>query len=439
MSDATPRPDEDTLPLATAAASAEAHVGGRRGRFDRIATWLAHPPLALTLLVCAAILVARKPDAVLHPQLWAEDGIVFYRDGLVDGWSAVTKPYADYLHFIPRATAAIARLLDPAIVPAFFVIVALGLTVYVAVLTQSRRLPFRSHVGFALAVVLVPDSAETLLNLCNLQWVIAAGLVLIAILRDGTNRLERWHDYIAAAVLGLTGPFSVVLGPIYWWRAWSRRTAVSWWLAAVVTFCAAVQAWVILHAGGLEHGGSSPVLTVPRVIGMRVLASLFAGALVPFDYRPAVEVCLGVVAVAGVLWLGLKRGEARIERLWVAASFLVLTAAAIYRVKHVLIAMCNTGNASRYFYLPQLLFYWLVLAAISDRRRAVRLLATVVALWVAVINLPRVFNYLPVPDEHWEKYVPRLRTGEAVDVPIAPAGWTMRVPARQVRAPASPR
>ena len=54
-------------------------------------------------------------------------------------------------------------------------------TLYVAGRTLSRRCPLpRLGGACALAVVLVPDTYEVFMNVVNLQWVVAAGLVGLA-------------------------------------------------------------------------------------------------------------------------------------------------------------------------------------------------------------------------------------------------------------------
>jgi hypothetical protein len=56
---------------------------------------LAHERLALTLLVCAAVLFARRPDMLFNPQFWAEDGR-FYLQARLKGLHTLTETYAGY-------------------------------------------------------------------------------------------------------------------------------------------------------------------------------------------------------------------------------------------------------------------------------------------------------------------------------------------------------
>lgn len=395
----------------------------------RLASFLARPPLALTLLVCAVILCVRRPELIRTPQFWAEDGLFFFFQAWEHGLSILWRPYAGYLHTTQRIVAAATVQLDPAWAPACFVAAALGLTLYVAARTQSSRFPFRPHVAYALAVVLVPDTFEVLLFLVNIQWVLACGLLLLLISAEARSRLQHIHDAIAATLLGLTGPFSILFLPLFVWRAVHRRTPASWMLAAIVFVCAAIQAWTIWkNPVGMEP---HPVvlertLAVP---GMRVTASLFAGTFVPNDYPLAVETGLGLLTLLAVGFFATRPGAARLERLWLALAFLALLAASLYRCRYVLPDLCHAVFGSRYFYAPQLVFLWLAITLTADARRGLVRGAAAALVWIAAVNLPRLHEGALV-DLHWAEHAAKLRHGEAATVPINPVGWSFTATAR---------
>ena len=54
---------------------------------------------------CLAVLFLREPNAVLHPQLWAEDGPVFFL-GARRGFAVWFETYNGYYHLLPRIIAA---------------------------------------------------------------------------------------------------------------------------------------------------------------------------------------------------------------------------------------------------------------------------------------------------------------------------------------------
>jgi hypothetical protein len=55
--------------------------------------------------------------------------------------------------------------------------------------------------------------------------------------------------------------------------------------------------------------------------------------------------------------------------------------------------------------------------------------AAILLLVAFLANLPRL-REPAYADLHWELYVPRIRAGEAVTVPINPQGWVTNLPAR---------
>ena len=397
--------------------------------WQRLVRFGAHPPLWLTLAACAAVLAARRPEGFSNPQFWGEDSVIFFQAAHMRGAAALLEPYASYLHAIPRLTAAAAMAFDPRWAPTLFAAVAFVGTLYVAARTQSARCPLPRHAGCALAVVLVPDAYEVLLNVDNLQWFIAGALVLLLISADASHWWQFVHDGIAALLFGLTGPFSILLCGLFILRAWSRRTRASIALASLIATCAAIQVWTIWRnpvATSVDSIVTEALLAVP---GMRITASLLAGWLVPADYPRAVEIALGCVALVGLAALGSRRGPHRAERLWMALAAIALLAGSLYRCRYVLVPLCHATFGSRYFYPIVMIALWLLLAATTDSRRWLARTATALVAWSLLINLPRL-RETAFPDLHWGYYAQQISAGLAVDVPVNPEPWVMSLPAK---------
>ncbi|HEX6492672.1 MAG TPA: hypothetical protein VF112_04115, partial [Candidatus Dormibacteraeota bacterium] len=110
---------------------------GRAAALDGTAVqWLA---IAGYVLLAAGILVARRPDAVTHPQFWAEDGTVYYADAYNRGASALLSPGAGYLVLTPRLTALLAQPLGLGEAPAIFNLVGLSFQLLPALFILSSR------------------------------------------------------------------------------------------------------------------------------------------------------------------------------------------------------------------------------------------------------------------------------------------------------------
>lgn len=398
-------------------------------RFTHIRSWLTRPPFAATLLVCALALVARRPDLLRNPQFWAEDGPIFFQQNWEQGLAALAQPYAGYLHTVQRLVAALAGCFDPRFAPAIFIGATAALTLYVAARTQSTRLPFRPHVAYALAVVLVPDAFEVLLFLVNVQWVLAAGLLLLLVSSDATRPRQHVHDIGAAVMLGLTGPFSVLFAPLFVWRALHRRSRASATLAALMLGCAVVQAWYIWQGPPSEPPDRVALEHALAVPGMRIGASLFAGNWVRNEPL-LVETALGVLTLVAAAYLGLRRGPARMERSWLACALGLLLVASLFRVRNYLPGLCQADFCPRYFFAPQLVFLWLLTALTGDSRRWVAGLAGGALLWCLAANLPRL-RERPLVDQHWAAETAKLTPGQSTTIAINPTDWSVTLSGRK--------
>jgi hypothetical protein len=396
--------------------------------------WLARffgdPPKGAVLAACALVLGLRRAEALTRPQFWAEDAYFFER-AYVLGWASLRESYAGYLHTVLRLIAEAAVSIDPARAPAIFVAAAGLLTLYVASRTLSDRCPLpRLGGAFALALVLVPNTYEVLLTVVNLQWVLAAGLLLLLLSRDPVGAGSWVHDLAAAALLGLTGPYSVLLAPLFAWRAWRRRTRASVALAAIIAACALAQLYFLRTEPQIVPPKDRQVageLILPTV-GHSIGASILLGRLEPRDPGLAAGTILGLATLAAVGYLAFRPGALREERAWLGVAFGALLFGALLRSRYSLGVYFQPLGNGRYVYLPQLIALWLLLLAAREKGRTGRI-AALLAVLALVVNLPRL-REPAFPDLHWERYAPQIRAGQRVVVPVNPPGWVMPLPAR---------
>ncbi len=398
-------------------------------RFTRLAGLLRSPPAWLVLLAGAAILALRRPDQVRNPQLWAEDGIFFFQAHEI-GAPAFLLELAGYFQLGPRVIAALSLVVDPLWVPHVFVGAGFALTLYVMSRALSSRCPLPLRAWAALAIVLVPDAAEVLLNANNIQWILACGGVLLLLSADPARPRELWHDGLAAVFFGLTGPFSVLLAPFFAARAALRRTRASMLLAILVAACAVTQiASILLHPQPLGPNPTLDASAMAAFPGLRTLAVLLPGVWQPATLPWAVAAGLTLALVALVAWLALHPSDTRPLRLTLGLAFAALLASTLVRCWHSMPVLCVPGAASRYVYPLQLLLLWLLLALAHDRRKWIRVLGVGAAAWMVLVNVPRL-RIAPVPDRQWAVYAPKLRAGEEVTIPINPEGWNFTFAAR---------
>jgi|GEM_PF-3008712 len=182
----------------------------------------------VVFLLCFIIIVSRRTDAILNPQFWAEDGTVFYADAYNRGiFGSFFLPYAGYLHFFPRLTAALSVAFPLKAAPFIFNLISITIKILpVNFLVSSRfskLIPNITHRFFISFIYLaLPGCSEINANLTNSQWHLALVLFMIFVTQS-PKHFRSLIDYIFILLCGLTGPFSIIIMPIVLFLVISKR------------------------------------------------------------------------------------------------------------------------------------------------------------------------------------------------------------------------
>ncbi len=380
------------------------------------------------------ILAWRRFDQVHNPQFWAEDGSLFFLQAKTSGTAALFTPAAGYFHTVLRLVAWLATAVDISLTPAIYVAAAAGLTLYVAARTQSERCPLPASPLYAFAVVLIPDGYEVLLNLTNVQWILAGALLLVLIAREPESFAARLHDVVAVGLLGLTGPFVIVLTPLFVWRAILRRTTFSVMLAGVAALCALTQGIAVARDAAAHGPAKIAFELLLAVPGNRVAGALFTGGELDADVPRFVSTVAGAVFVLGIGFLALRPGRARPERMWLGAAFVGLGIVALYRCRELLPGLLNPGLGGRYFFPLQLLAAWLLIALAYAKEPWARRTGAALLLGALAVNFDRL-REPPLVDLDWQYYAAQIRNGEEVVVSTNPVNWEFTVPGQSSSLP----
>ncbi len=281
-------------------------------------SWLA----AAVSIVSFAIVVSRRPDAVIHPQFFAEGGQVFYADAWNDGLKVLFRARGGYLHTLERFVSAIAVHFPLAWGPSTFVLVAAIIQIAPIWYLLSRRfdsvipsLPVRMLL--CLIYVALPNSYGESMNLINADWHLAIISFLLLYADAPKGRFGWVRDLAVVAIGGLTGPFAVLIWPLAAWRWWRDRS--SWRLTILVaeTVFGIIQGLTILltissnKAIGAHLGATWNLLAriiagqvvVGSLVGMNGYAHIYNSYL--WIHTPLPDV---VTLIAGVLlvWAFIK-------------------------------------------------------------------------------------------------------------------------------------
>ncbi|MFT3780988.1 MAG: hypothetical protein QM790_03165 [Nibricoccus sp.] len=369
------------------------------------------------------------PDRFLNPQFYAEDGL-WYTEFLKLGWNSFVTHYGGYLLTADRLVALVAVQVPLRYAPALMNIAALIFTLCVAgrLLSSRNPLPYKPWIAFVL--VLLPYLDDTLMTITNIQWVLAVGLVMLMISDDAENLSSRWYDYIYILVAGLTGVHCVLLFPLFAARLAVRKSRESGILLALIAVTACIQAWFVLHAPALTPNNPVPfsATSIPAVLGYRIFLQPFAGAWTIGPGPVGLLSTCGFIVVALFLLLGIdpKRDNLKSPTVFLTAAAFVYIAASLFRFKAMLPMFLSPEGLSRYFYVPQILLVWLLIARMRDRTWRSAISAVLLAALAA--STFSLFRATPLIDYRWSEEVRSLKPDQPAAIPINPKGWVFQLP-----------
>jgi hypothetical protein len=232
------------------------------GRRNRARTSLTPIAVSAIALVGLALHLARRPGAVLRPVLFAEDGQVFLAGALRDGIRGLFEPYAGYLVVGPRLGAFAATIVSARHIPLAFALIAAAYSVGCCSLVLSTRVAWLlgslpRRVAVFVALLLLPQVAETHATLTNVMWWGGIALLIVGLSDDpGTWKGRVAEALIIASVL-LSGPIGIVFSPIAAWRLLRLRTR--WSLFITLQWAALCLTQLLVLRGQDRDVGNVPI------------------------------------------------------------------------------------------------------------------------------------------------------------------------------------
>lgn len=386
-----------------------------------------------------ALLVTRQPHILINPQLWAEDGKVWYRDAYLHGpIRPLLWPYAGYLNTCQRLVGGLGLVVPIAVLPLFFACADLVMQVLpvmflatdrMCTVTSSRTI----RVGIGLAGLALPDLAELTGNVTNTQWSLAVLAALVLVARPAGSKAWRVFDVAVILIGGLSGPFSFFLAPEAMALAAIRRSRLQFTLAMLVCATAATQATAL----SLSAASQRPLLLGPfhleatagaALVAGRMLLAPLAGASRGTAFAVAIGPWgdLAVSAIATSLIATAMLQSSTELRLLLCFGLLTL-AGTLAGTRGLWIDMVRPAAAERYWYIPMLT--WIVALAVvaaRHRRRWVRASALYALLAVALVGIPSGWQYPAPANAHFQEAASKFATappGRAVTFQEDPPGW----------------
>ncbi len=405
----------------------------------------------LVFLVAVLAVISRRPDAILHPQFFAEDGMFWYADAYNIGWfHALLIPHTGYFQTLPRLSAAFSLLVPLLFAPLVLNIIAIVIQVLPVTFLLSPRCANWGSLGLrgflAAAYIALPNSRELDAAITEAQWHMAllASLVVLSV----PSRSKIWCLFDVGVILlsGLTGPFCIALLPIAVFIWWRRRALWRIIIAALLAFCSAVQLSALLTTAAATRShetlGATPVLFLRMLIG-DVYLGVILGQNQFASQGSALRLAFVGVLGTGVLVYCLLRAGLEL-RLFVVYSFALYLASLqnpmISGTQPQWLVLADAPGL-RYWFFPMLAFVWAGIWCAAQPRLPVLRLIAGFGLTCTFVGITRDWNYPAFNSHNFPEYVRRFQSmpaGNAMVFPLYPDGWTMQLVKKSTRCPVLP-
>jgi len=408
------------------------------------------------------IFIFRKPDCVLNPQFWAEDGKVYFRDEIVYGFfPSLLAPYRGYFQPISRIVAAIFAVFPVRYAPLLYNLSALvidSLCCALFFLRRYRRLIPADGLRFVLCLLAATafDTREIVGTIANSQWyVLLAGLLLFAVPPDARMPITRWLWIGFAFFLGFSVPMLIIAAPLALYRLPRRNDLYSALMGVGISVGALLPSIFAMFAkSGLVFASPTP-LAVGFALWVGLAQKVLLQSLIGFPRTwQLARGGHGVIAVIAfimfALWLAwLCSGPPRPRRLDVVSALYLMVASVLLSLigrsiaQYVSVAQFP-DRGERYYFLASCIFAYLVAVALEriwrwDWQSGKAILLAAIFAGGILGN----FRVPPFMDMHWPAYASAITSwkehksrGEesvGLSVPINPPGWYIELPAQEAQ------
>jgi hypothetical protein len=412
--------------------------------------------LPIVVAVVSAVLL-RFPHWLFAPRLWAEEGSVYLASAAAcPWWLALVQPHQGYYSFAPNFAAVIAwNLLPLEAAPrvTFFLSFLLQLAPLVVLLSsgiQALQRPLKMFFALVLVLVAMP-SEEIWLNTTGSPFFLALSTAIVLATSNNPG-IGRWWRRLVIGAGALSGLPSVVLAPLFVWRATLEKDRERWLQTGLLCVGGVVQGVAMAFPSAATASRAQNLTPDQGLDFMTFLGTVFAKqVLLPFlgaDLTDRIAVPLGValsthtlraaggllVAVVGVgAWLAVLlavRAARSSQGRWLILASVVLLLVSFVGSLESRFPYVSAVGGGRYFYAPNALLSLALAASAVRASRRVRVAVMMVLTWIAVVGAveftrPReVFRTGP----DWSSEVRRWRADPQWTPTIWPAGWPVSLP-----------
>lgn len=409
------------------------------------------------VLLFAMAVAMRSPSLVLTPSFWAEEGSRYFAFAYSHGWiDSLLQAPVGYFSLWPNLACAVAAnsvsLENAPYVTMAFALVAQAIPVVVVLAGRSDCWASWWNKGLGVTIILFAlVSTEVWLNTVNSQFHFSLVAFLILLEPEDISRARRVAYRSLLLLSGLSGPVTLILGPLYLWRYVRTRSTDSLAYAASLATCAVIQ---VIFVFGNQGNDLAARLTLPSYSTMMEIvatrtAMVYAGIANSMELHGLLSrmpdgpismmVYQGTLLLAELGFFAFLLYATPMGRRGVlfgsyALLFLLSTVFSAHPDKR---QYTNPVAALRYYYVPGVLLLFMNLFSIRNRpmilgriASGVSLILLISGLYFGITQFHALGSRYSASNPRWGDEVRRWRIDHNHKLAILPQGWEMRLTGR---------
>lgn len=419
----------------------------------------------IMFLLAFVLIISRRPDAILNPQFWAEDGSVFYAHAYNNGIvNSLLLPYAGYLHAVPRLTAAFSMLFSLKLAPLIFNLVAIIIQILpVNFLISSRFSKLIPNINYRISIsflyLVLPGCYEINANITNAQWHLAL-LIFMAIIVQSSRFLVNLFDILLIFIGGLTGPFSIIIIPIIPFLICSKKllnknalsNTLLYTKIFVIIVTAIIQIFVITtdkigqkRTSGIISGflsfnivpTISNILTnqlfLPSILGTKITDQITYNLFKTLP-ESVYMLLITTVVIIGIITLAYLLVKSPVAlKLFIIFAALIPITAIVLRFPNIT-TFVSVGSGGRYWFnlilALALGIVWISYQIYKEKNHILNKLVVTIILLIMSVGIISDWRHPAYIDFKFAKYVDtftELPSGNKMIIPINPMSWSMEL------------
>ncbi len=403
----------------------------------------------LVFIIVCFVIYARRPDKILNPQPYAEDGSIFIYQAIEDPVGSLLTPFAGYLHFVPRIVTGLSLLAGMSAAPLLMDLSSLVISAFCISYLAWVRFRFlisNDWIRYMLCILIacIPSNGEIIMNITNIQWFLGFYLTLWALdqwqnfdIVETRQRASSILESGIATISNLSTAIGFLLLPILIHvalkrsrAAKSRRFTV---LVAIPIMGSLIQFLVFALASRFLEGNSDDLVSAFHLSTAIMTNMVYENS----TYIPAGTVLyiatIFVLAFSAITYSFVRTPIGRNVRGWLMVlpgAFILATG--VFR---------TIANAGRYYFFPSALLLILTVASFQSLKRKRAQVFAVLLLVIVGTNFMVHYMIPPSSDFKFQSYAKFYdpNGGSFIYAPIPPfagyqgaGGWFCPIPASPV-------